>query len=938
MSLELITQWYQNIQFRAAPASEAASFNAALSSGVLTQAQVIDAIQNAPFTVNYTNVVIREYQAAFGRVPDRAGLEYWVDAIAANPAMLDTLNETFANSAEFNTRYGANAGTGANVGLVTALYTNAYGRSPDAAGLDYWVNSGLSGAQLLKEFANAAEFKSQVAADITAYHNDWADGTGVESGSLKDVDVAVVAGQTFTLTTSIDAKTGGAGNDTFTAAPGASNANTFTALDNLDGGAGEDTFDVSEIGAALASAYTLNTAATVKNIETLNYVVSSDNVGDAVTADVSAWSGLKTANVVISGTDAPLTLLTTKSNVTSASVDGATTSAFTDSGAAGADKLATVTVSNSTGLATITSDALTTVNLTASSGGATVAAAAATRGLTVNLNGNTGGTVTDAEATSLVVNSSGAKTTAATLAAAKAKTVAIDSAVDTTITDMTVAAATGITVTGAGKTTISATTTVTALKTIDATGSSGGVTITPALATGVTFSGGDGKDSIKIGATTKAQALGGGDDTVIIDAVAAFGTGGSVDGGAGSNTLNFNTYANAVTASGTTTFEGTISGFNKLELSGANAAAAAAINLANLDDISDVILSATNTETTTISGMASGGTITFKADQTATKAATVAVTNAALGSSDSLNVGLSKATALSNVELTAADVETINITASETATTLLGNVTHAVTLSATSATSITVAGNAGVTFGTLTGATKVASLDASGVTAGLVSLTTDALTVASTIKGGAGANTIVATAATKDVTYIGQDKVDTITIANAKNNSVTTAGGDDVVTTGSGADTISTGDGNDSVTSGAGLDNVDVGAGTDTYVVTANANGNTYASISGMGDGDKINFLDGAAAGTFNGTKVALASTAAFADYLNAAAASTAAATGTDGLIRWFQYGGDTYLVQDLSTNATFTNGTDQVVKLVGLLDLTDSTIDGATTNVLTLG
>ena len=81
-----------------------------------------------------------------------------------------------------------------------------------------------------------------------------------------------------------------------------------------------------------------------------------------------------------------------------------------------------------------------------------------------------------------------------------------------------------------------------------------------------------------------------------------------------------------------------------------------------------------------------------------------------------------------------------------------------------------------------------------------------------------------------------------------------------------------------------------------------------------------------------------LAGTAAFADFLSAAAASTAASTAANALITWFQYGGDTYLVQDKSTAATFTEGTDQVVKLMGLVDLSTATIDGATTNVLTLG
>jgi S-layer protein len=97
-----------------------------------------------------------------------------------------------------------------------------------------------------------------------------------------------------------------------------------------------------------------------------------------------------------------------------------------------------------------------------------------------------------------------------------------------------------------------------------------------------------------------------------------------------------------------------------------------------------------------------------------------------------------------------------------------------------------------------------------------------------------------------------------------------------------------------------------------------------------MTKGDKIDFLNTTA--TFTTAKIALAGTAAFADYLAAAAA------GGANRVVWFQYAGDTFLVQDVSAGATFTNGADQVVKLAGLVDLSTATIDGAATNVLTLG
>lgn len=757
-------------------------------------------------------------------------------------------------------------------------------------------------------------------ANTTAFNGDF------PSGSTNP-------GQTFALTTGVDTVVGTAGDDTINGLPGAANAVTFTALDNIDGGAGNDTLNVTDVGSAGAASYVLNASATVKNVETLNLVTASDNVGDDVTADLSGWVGLTTANVVISGTDAPVTALTTKGNVTTVGVNGSTTAAITDSAAAGSDKLATVNLVANSGLATITSDALTALSLNASSGGATVVAAAGARALGVTLDGVTAGTVTDAEATTLNVTASGTKTTGVTLTAVKATTATVAASVAATITDVNLTAATSLTVTGAGAVTVAALSDVTALTSVDASGSTGGLTLGAAIGNGVLFTGGAGKDSVIVGATTKAITTADGDDTVTVAGVAALGVGGSIDAGIGTDTLKFSTYANAVTASATATFEGTVSGFEKLELSGVNAAAGAVINLANLDDINYVTLSATNTETTTISGFSSGGTIAFTADQTAGKDATASIVNANTGTTDVLNVVLSKATALAAVELIAADVETINVTSTEAATTLLGTVTHAMELNATGAKSLVVSGNAGVTFGTLTGATALTSIDASGVTTGLVSLTTDALAAAATIKGGAGANTIVATAATKAVTYEGGAKVDTVTINNAQANVINTGAGNDVIVVGTGANTINAGDGNDTITVGAsaGLNVINVGAGTDSVVLSAaSAAAGYYSSITGMGAGDSITFGAAAVAEAALGAKITLGGAASFANYLDAATAGAVV-----GAVNWFQYNGNTYVTKDVGAGATFTDGTDFVVELVGLVDLSTSGVSAG--GVLTL-
>ena len=62
-----ITTWYQAVQYRNPPAADLAVYNASLQSGALTAAQVQTSIGNDPYTVNFVNPIIREYQAAFGK-------------------------------------------------------------------------------------------------------------------------------------------------------------------------------------------------------------------------------------------------------------------------------------------------------------------------------------------------------------------------------------------------------------------------------------------------------------------------------------------------------------------------------------------------------------------------------------------------------------------------------------------------------------------------------------------------------------------------------------------------------------------------------------------------------------------------------------------------------------------------------------------------------
>jgi hypothetical protein len=107
--------------------------------------------------------IIGLYSAAFDRAPDPAGLTAW-EAAAANGASLLSVAAGFVGSAEFQASHPNMSPTA----FVTELYQTAFHRSPDPAGLDGWTSAleqGASPAAILLGFATSAENYSKMVAD-----------------------------------------------------------------------------------------------------------------------------------------------------------------------------------------------------------------------------------------------------------------------------------------------------------------------------------------------------------------------------------------------------------------------------------------------------------------------------------------------------------------------------------------------------------------------------------------------------------------------------------------------------------------------------------------------------------------------------------------------------------------------------------------------------
>lgn len=104
----------------------------------------------------YRAQVVRQYLAYFGRLPDSAGLQHWVNARRTGLS-LAAMSDSFASSDEFRARVGHLD----NVAFIDVVYRQVLGRPPDSAGLAYWaqvMSQGTSRGQVMVGFAESAEF------------------------------------------------------------------------------------------------------------------------------------------------------------------------------------------------------------------------------------------------------------------------------------------------------------------------------------------------------------------------------------------------------------------------------------------------------------------------------------------------------------------------------------------------------------------------------------------------------------------------------------------------------------------------------------------------------------------------------------------------------------------------------------------------------------
>jgi S-layer protein len=878
-------------------------------------------------------IVNKVYNNLFGHDADLPGLMYWADLLDSKAITIDNVVAQIAGGALTTDLDAYNAKVTAASAFTTAMDTTQELLAYDTAAGQAAGKLFLSGVTAANVDATVAAIDTSVASMVSA---------GTPPPPVNYVN----------LSTGVDTLAGTVGDDIINAGSDASGNSTLSGLDSINGSTGNNTLNDVDTNAIDTTSLGL----TVSNIQTANFTSAG-----SVKVDSSTWTGLTTLKVlgsiggdtITAGSGTDVTVLNAIGN-NSTTIDGGKSVTYTASGFDGTGGK-TITIGGTTAVAgnitatvgvaaaktagtvAATTSGGTTVSLTETLGTGSTAGAlnvtdkAAKAGAagtlaTVSLDGASGSTVTsNALKTFTLNNSTGAINLTNNYGTGNANTTLALNANNDTATTLTDTAGvySTINVTTSGKK--STITLVDAgLKTLSV-GGSAALTLgtVPATVTAFTGSGSAGVNgtfgaALKTFTSTSSGAntvtldatkltgvtMGAGDDTVTFST--ALGATATVDVGAGANTVILGAAptagasikagsGTADTISMTDAIWTTVSAFSSANMAKISGFEVLDINNSGSSNghTYDLSLNTGFGGMTLETGVATGGndTITnFVSGQTLTLAGNLAtnnggvivtVLNASTGTNDTVNV-VSNGTITQNndttvdttaitTNLTADNVENVNYKSTGTLSTAVttGNETDVasntlvIASTDTKLKNVVFTGDQDVTFVANAAFTALAKIDAS------------ALDAAAHINVSA----VASSSATVIVTGTAND--DTFTLANKAK--ITGNGGDD------------------------------------TYTVSAPTSGQTYSTIMDANKGDVI-----AIASLATGSKSALTleSTAVFQDYLDAAAAGTTA----DHKAYWFSFGGDTYIVQNESTDATFHNGTDIVVKLAGTVDLSAAT------------
>ena len=97
-------------------------------------------------------IITQLYVGYFNRAPDQGGFNYWISRANAGMPIVD-IAQSFFVQPEAVAIYGGLD----RVPLINLIYANLFRRSPDAAGLNYWLNNGQPIGRMIVDIISGAQ-------------------------------------------------------------------------------------------------------------------------------------------------------------------------------------------------------------------------------------------------------------------------------------------------------------------------------------------------------------------------------------------------------------------------------------------------------------------------------------------------------------------------------------------------------------------------------------------------------------------------------------------------------------------------------------------------------------------------------------------------------------------------------------------------------------
>lgn len=162
-SATFVEQLYARFLYRSASVAEVEFWAGHIANGTLNAAEVSASFLASAEFQQAVDPVVRLYFTAFGRIPDAGGLQFWSGvASGLTPHEIGT---AFAGSPEFQQLYGK----ASDEAFLDTLYQNAFKRAPDAGGKQFWLDllaKGESRADIVVAFSHSNEMTGAMGATV----------------------------------------------------------------------------------------------------------------------------------------------------------------------------------------------------------------------------------------------------------------------------------------------------------------------------------------------------------------------------------------------------------------------------------------------------------------------------------------------------------------------------------------------------------------------------------------------------------------------------------------------------------------------------------------------------------------------------------------------------------------------------------------------------